>query len=136
MKTYYVSGDLKVNWIEAYNTCRSHDMHLLSLNTAEDYQEFKKLYIFNKHLFEKHTYIGGSKMNSHSWYWVNDGSPINTIAWGRGEPNGGDAKDYCTDIVLQGNDLVLNDLPCRAIQYIFRFICEKTEIAQSFESKW
>lgn len=75
-------------------------------------------------------------MNSHSWYWVNDGSPINTIAWGRGEPNGGDAKDYCTDIVLQGDDLVLNDLPCRAIQYIFRFICEKTEIAQSFESKW
>lgn len=81
----------------------------------------------NAALFELHTYIGGTKMNNANWYWVKDGKTIETIAWGRGEPNGAHVKDYCTDIVKQGNDLVLIDLPCRATQYIFKFICEKSE---------
>lgn len=77
--------------------------------------------------FELHTYIGGVKMNNANWYWVKDGKTIETIAWGSGEPNGAHMRDYCTDIVKQGNDLVLNDLPCRSTEYMFKFICERSE---------
>lgn len=103
-------------------------MTLLELNSNQEYQEFKRIFMTNSALFELHTYIGGTKMNSNSWYWINTGKTIDTIQWGRGEPNGAHVQDYCTDILRQEDDLVINDLPCRSTQYIFKFICESIDV--------
>lgn len=126
MKSYFYSTDLTANWLEAHLTCRSYGLNLLSLNSAEEYEHFKCIFIKNAALFEVHTYIGGTRMNSNDWYWVNNGQPISAIRWARGEPNGGRVKDYCTDIIREGNELAINDLPCHGNQYYLKFICERS----------
>lgn len=100
-------------------------MSLLSFYTAVDYFEFKEFYMEHVDMFEQHTHIGGSKMNRNDWYWVSSGSPVTTIKFAKGEPNGASTGENCLNMLQEGSKLVLNDLPCSNVA--LKFVCESSE---------
>lgn len=62
-----------------------------------------------------------------NWYWAHSGDSMipGTFDWCGVCPNGqNQAKEYCTDIMIERNQITMNDVPCRAQQYLFKFLCE------------
>lgn len=103
-------------------------MNLLSIGTLEEYEHVTKIIKENPKIFEDHTYIGATNMKENAWYWVGSGKPINQSAlkWFPGEPNGQVVEEFCTTIARKDVYIGLNDVECRALPHIFKFICEET----------
>jgi hypothetical protein len=122
-KTYYLS-ELKLPWIEAFLTCRSFGFNLWHFETREEWDNMSQIYRNHESLFDWHNYIGATRVGKETWYWSHSGEPLDSslFDWGVYEPNHPD-EEFCSDITWQNNKITLNDVPCRAHHYLFKFLC-------------
>lgn len=128
IKNYYIS-DLELNWVESLLVCRSYGMNLVSIRTSEEFQYLNEIYSKDRSSFGDHTYIGGTNLLNQAWYWVEDGSKmtIEPKHWHTGKPNGQHEEEYCGDFIEVNNKYIINDVPCRSKDHIWKFLCEKFE---------
>jgi hypothetical protein len=139
-KKYFLSQKLKTDWMGAYNFCRTHDMHLVSLDDGDEADNFF-LILNNQHKqFDGITYIGGITTLGGSptlWYWANSGNLVNfPLKWHKGEPNNGgilSKQELCLSVSLSKGQFGFNDYLCNTSSF-FQFICQyEEEIEDSSE---
>lgn len=104
-------------------------MNLLAINSVEEFDHLNDIFYINRTSFGEHSYIGGTNLMSQTWYWVDDGSKMDLEPkhWHTGAPNGQDESEYCADFIQTDNKFIINDVPCRSTEHIWKFLCEKFE---------
>lgn len=135
-KAYYVPRHFKAEWINTRAICKAYGMDVLTLETENEANCFFRLYKAKEHLFGCYTHIGAMTEDEKflKWHWVSTGEPINyTIEFPRGEPNG---SGLCLAISkkvhkVHTEKFLFDDIQCFGA-CANKFICEKTEVTESF----
>ncbi|KAL6466985.1 hypothetical protein MHYP_G00247890 [Metynnis hypsauchen] len=104
---YYISTERKC-WSESRQDCRKGGADLLIIKSREE-QEF-----INRNFGGCEAWIGLTDQSTEgTWKWV-DGSPLTTVFWLKGEPNGSNEHCALTGYRGAGSDSVSTwaDYPC------------------------
>jgi hypothetical protein len=111
---------------------------LLSIDSSEELNYIRSLYLRNDSIFESHTYIGATNLFNESWYWIASGKKValNISEWLENGPNGQHKEEYCTDIFQRPSNksgIFINDVPCQSTKYLWDFLCERIEKKEKIE---
>lgn len=104
-------------------------MHLLSIDSTDEFNYLNRLYLNNPSIFEEHTHIGGTNMGK-DWYWIHSGESMgsDSFTWCAGCPNGQNELDeHCIDIMIENGQITMDDVACHDPQVLFKFVCEKAD---------
>ncbi|CAO1398133.1 unnamed protein product [Diamesa tonsa] len=124
-KTYYISRLLRLNWHEAFLSCRSLGLDLLSLNTLEEFKNFQSIYQKTQSDFDPNNFIGGTKIGSDKWYWVASGSVLNyEFNWQQNQPDNAGGNELCLELVKNTTKFEINDFACDSLIRFQKYICE------------
>merc|ERR1712212_1023039 len=97
----------RMSWSAAEDNCQSQDAHLASIHSDEEH-DFIQALIQNFDPSQLHTWIGLNELYVEGrWMW-SDGSIVNYIRWGGGQPDDG-TDDTCI-FTFSGNEM--HDYPC------------------------
>ncbi|CAO1417939.1 unnamed protein product [Diamesa hyperborea] len=129
MKTYYVSRELKMNWVNAFMFCRSFDMDLAELTTEEEADKFLKLFGDHATTLEIWYHVGGSYMGvaKNDFYWMTTAKQISyPLKFYPGQPDNYLGKEKCLSIAKYVGPYLFYDVDCYDT-WIWNFVCQKIE---------
>jgi Lectin C-type domain len=118
-KHFYITTDVKSNWISASNQCKACNKNLVTFDTREEAEYFMKA--TNESLWvgindiEKIT-------NPRTFVQVNGVAFPSNFPWSMGEPNNEGGNEHCVHSWPYGT---YNDFPC---SQVLKFACESFEI--------
>jgi len=125
-KEYYIGIFFKANWYKAEQYCRFHDMHLASINSAEEQKQLEE-HITGFGMGNEHFWSSGTDQGEEGRFvWMSTGKPLTYENWNSGEPNNFQYENGETENCLElwnrdGKGLRWNDTPCSFESY---FVCE------------
>lgn len=122
---YYYSKNFLLDWNDALVFCRQFDMNLAVIETKSEETALFALISKDPKYKVEFASIGGTKVNSKVWYWLQTEEKINyNMQWGRGEPsNFQDDDELCLGIVKKGTQTGFCDMACTTGEKR-DFICE------------
>ncbi|KAJ8963888.1 hypothetical protein NQ314_005305, partial [Rhamnusium bicolor] len=116
-KFYHLGTTFKATYFQALEFCHNHQMTLVSIATAEDDKNLRKL--LYKHTEELNSFWTSGRKLDEIWRWLS-GEPITYFNWARGEPNTEDCIEIHND-----ENVTWHDRSCKDERY---FICERNSI--------
>ncbi|XP_037085886.1 C-type lectin 37Db-like [Pollicipes pollicipes] len=125
-KQYYLGIFFKANWYRAMQYCRYHNMHLASIQSAEENDELEQL-IKDNSFGHEHFWISGTDQGEEGrFFWISSGRPITFTNWNAGEPNNFEYEngelEHCMELWdRDGKGMKWNDSPCSFETY---FVCQ------------
>ncbi|CAO1396958.1 unnamed protein product [Diamesa serratosioi] len=125
LKTYYVTRNVKLSWVNAFSFCKANDMNLVELQTEYEANNFLKMCADQK--LEYWYHIGGSAEGSSDrldYYWMTTGEKVSyNLKYHPGEPNNAGGKERCLSVAKQPNKYEFNDTDCWQ-HFIWSFACQ------------
>ena len=128
VKSYYVSRDTQVNWLQAYKTCKDYNMDLVELPTKAEADYFLPLCVEKlNNLRDHYFHIGGSYIGAemNEFYWMTTGQRISYVMNFSPDNHGG--TENCLSVEKEPESFVFNDI---SITEDHNYICQhipKTE---------
>ncbi|EDW11712.2 C-type lectin 37Da [Drosophila mojavensis] len=127
---YFFELNNKRNWYEAYETCRTMNAELITIETIEEWN------IINRYIRETNIdysyWTSGTDLGKEGYHtWFSSGKPININIWDPGMPNNVDNLQHCDE--MGWRDGVRSGLNDRQCEFLNRYICEaKQPVTASF----
>uniref|UniRef100_A0A1B0D0Q4 Uncharacterized protein n=1 Tax=Phlebotomus papatasi TaxID=29031 RepID=A0A1B0D0Q4_PHLPP len=114
---------VQYDWFKALKYCEDRNLTLASIRSKEENMEVFEAFksIISK---EEAVWLGGYNFYNCKtrrdcvWRWTGDRSEITYTPWNKDQPDNTDDREYCLDMVPNGN---FNDLDCYKPYY---FMCE------------
>lgn len=104
-------------------------MDVLSLDTANEADEFLAICLSHIDRFEEHTHVGGMTLtpkDPFQWYWVDSGEKIfYPLRFKPGQPDNSGDKEMCLGIQKHLGAFAFNDIACSGWES--KFICQLKE---------
>ncbi|BFF93704.1 C-type lectin 37Da-like [Drosophila madeirensis] len=122
---YYFDRGIKLNWFDAYESCRRIKSDLVAFETIDEWDlihEYLKTLGRPDDLFWT---SGNDLANVGKHNWFATGEPLTLDIWAPGEPNNNGGIEHCDELGYRGtrpNNNLLNDLSCNSTRH---YICER-----------
>ncbi|CAO1425123.1 unnamed protein product [Diamesa tonsa] len=129
--TYYLSRQMRVNWIEANLLCRRYEMEMLSLETEGEYNNFQTIFNTNLNSFDEFVNVAAVELEPFSggpnapWMWESGNLVETQNKWVPNKPDNV-GEEHCLCLAKQFDAFYYDDMPCRSNYYIVKFVCQKT----------
>lgn len=120
---YYFDRRNKMNWYQAFESCRRMNSTLVTFETVEEYNSLQRLMdLLNDNLLY---WTSGNDLGNQSHHkWFTSGLPIDINIWAYNQPDNENNKENCDAMNFRAKvdtELGLNDAPCSQLN---NHICE------------
>lgn len=120
---YYFDRRTKMNWFQAYESCRRINSSLVTFETVEEYNNLQRLMeLLNDELY--YWTSGNDLGNQGQHMWLTSGQPIDIDIWAYNQPDNEDSREHCDAMNFRAKldtKLGLNNAPCATLN---NHICE------------
>ncbi|XP_011204687.3 C-type lectin 37Db [Bactrocera dorsalis] len=121
-KHYFINGDLKINWFESSEYCRSIGGNLANIASLDEYLALEK-YILARGIGSPLWFDGNDLANEGRYMSHSTGQPIVFTKWYPNNPDNSGDED-CLEVCIHGKTLLMNDNKCARLYYA---ICQLRE---------
>ncbi|XP_030377124.1 C-type lectin 37Da-like [Scaptodrosophila lebanonensis] len=129
---YYIEQKLRLNWYQAYESCRLIGAELISFETVEEWDALVNQLGERKSRKDRSEYwTSGNdlgKEGKHNWF--RNAQPISINKWAPNQPDNAGGREHCVHLgYIYGHSktLELNDRPCNSKNSLLSYICEASK---------